>query len=96
MSYRNDVKVDMRSDTVTLPSKEMMDAIAKAELGDDVFGEDPTVKQLETKGASMLGKEQSILVPSGTMANLISIIAVCSMGYGHGSQLLVGDKQHVC
>ncbi len=65
--------VDLRSDTVTRPCKEMMQAIANAPLGDDVFGEDPTVKKLEEKVAAMFGMEAGLFCPSGTMTNQIAI-----------------------
>jgi threonine aldolase len=67
--------VDLRSDTVTKPSKDMLDAMYKADLGDDVFGEDPTVKALEEKTAAMFGMEAGLFCPSGTMANQIAIKA---------------------
>ena len=82
--------IDLRSDTVTLPSDEMRQAIANAELGDDVFQEDPTVNELEAKAASMMGKEAGLLVPSGTMGNLLSILAHCE----RGTELVLGDKSH--
>jgi len=65
--------IDLRSDTVTLPTEEMLEAIKNAELGDDVFGEDPTVNRLEEMAAKKMDKEAALLVPSGTMANLISV-----------------------
>ncbi|HND50084.1 MAG TPA: beta-eliminating lyase-related protein, partial [Anaerolineales bacterium] len=63
--------VDLRSDTVTKPTPEMREAMAEAEVGDDVYGDDPTVNQLQVKAAEMLGKEASLFVPSGTMGNLL-------------------------
>ena len=66
--------IDLRSDTVTLPSEEMRKAILSAKLGDDVFGEDSTVNELETKVAKIIGKEAALLVPSGTMGNLVSVL----------------------
>lgn len=65
--------IDLRSDTVTRPSKEMLDAMFSARVGDDVFGDDPTVNELEEKAAILLGKESAIFCPSGTMANQIAI-----------------------
>lgn len=65
--------VDLRSDTLTKPSKEMMNAMMNAEVGDDVFGEDPTINALQEKMATMFGKEAALFVPSGTMANQIAI-----------------------
>ena len=82
--------IDLRSDTVTLPTDEMRQAIANAKLGDDVFREDPTVNELEEKAANMLGKESGILVPSGTMGNLVSILTHCQ----RGTEILIGDKSH--
>lgn len=67
--------VDLRSDTVTLPTPGMREAMATAPLGDDVFGEDPTVNALQERVAEMAGKEAALFVPSGTMANLIAILA---------------------
>lgn len=64
--------VDFRSDTISRPTPEMRVAMASAEVGDDVFGEDPTVRRLEARAAQMLGKEDAAFVPSGTMANLIA------------------------
>jgi threonine aldolase len=72
--------VDLRSDTVTLPTDEMLDAIRHAELGDDVFGEDPTVNRLEKLAAERMGKEAALLVTSGTQANLISLMANAKRG----------------
>jgi len=66
--------IDLRSDTVTLPTAEMLDAIRHAELGDDVFGEDPTVNRLEKLASERMGKEAALLVTSGTHANLISLM----------------------
>src|SRR5574341_416113 len=65
--------IDLRSDTVTRPTPAMRKAMAEAEVGDDVFGEDPTVNALQEKVAKILGKEASIFVPSGTMANQLAI-----------------------
>jgi threonine aldolase len=61
--------IDLRSDTVTKPSAGMRQAMASAEVGDDVFGEDPTVNRLQERVAELLGKEAALYVPSGTMAN---------------------------
>ena len=65
--------IDLRSDTVTRPSKEMLEAMFAAEVGDDVLGDDPTVIALEEKGAKLLGKEAALFCPSGTMTNQIAI-----------------------
>ena len=83
-------KVDLRSDTITLPTKEMFDAIAGAELGDDVFQEDPTVNQLEDLAATKFNKEASLFVPSGTMANLVAVLSHCQ----RGDEVILGDQAH--
>src|ERR1700756_3524940 len=67
--------VDLRSDTVTKPSPEMRRAMAEAEVGDDVFIEDPTINRLQERAAEIFGREAGLFVPSGTMGNLTSIIA---------------------
>ena len=72
--------IDLRSDTVTHPSPAMIDAMMNAELGDDVFQDDPTVNKLEETAAAIFGKESALLVPSGTMANLVSVLAHCERG----------------
>ena len=72
--------IDLRSDTVTLPTEEMLEAIKAAELGDDVYKEDPTVNRLEEMAAKKMGKEAALLVPSGTMANLVSVTANTKKG----------------
>jgi threonine aldolase len=79
-SMRETKFIDLRSDTVTLPTEEMLEASRHAKLGDDVFGEDPTVNQLQQLAAEKMGKEAALLVPSGTQANLISIISNCRKG----------------
>ncbi len=79
MSLENAV-LDFRSDTFTKPSAGMREAMAAAEVGDDVFREDPTVKELEARVADLFGREASMLVPSGTMANLIGIALHCQRG----------------
>lgn len=72
--------VDLRSDTVTLPTEEMLDAMRHAELGDDVYGEDPTVNRLETLAAKKMGKEAALLTTSGTQANLVSVMSQTKRG----------------
>jgi len=84
-------KIDFRSDTVTKPSPGMLEAIATAELGDDVYGEDPSVNELEIKAARITGKEASLFVASGTMANLIAILAHAD----RGGEIIVGNKSHI-
>ncbi len=83
--------VDLRSDTVTKPTPEMREAMAKAEVGDDVYRDDPTVNRLESLAAEMLGKEASLFVPSGTMGNLIALLVHCQ----RGDEVIVGDKSHI-
>jgi len=81
LSTREAVKyIDLRSDTVTLPTEEMLEAIRNAKLGDDLYKEDPTVNQLEEMAAKKMGKEAAMLVPSGTMANLVSVMANTKRG----------------
>ena len=70
--------IDLRSDTVTRPTREMYEAMATAPLGDDVLGEDLTVNELEATAADMLGKEAGLFVPSGTAGNLIATMQHCS------------------
>ena len=82
--------IDLRSDTVTLPSNEMRNKIATAKLGDDVFSEDPTINQLQKEAATIMGKESALLVPSGTMGNLISILVHCQ----RGTEIILGNLAH--
>lgn len=82
---------DFRSDTVTQPTSEMRQAMASAEVGDDVFGDDPTVKALEARAAEVTGKDAAIFVPSGCMANLIAIMTQAPAG----SEMLVAENSHV-
>ncbi len=82
--------IDLRSDTVTKPTPRMRKAMAEAEVGDDVFGEDPTVNQLEEMAAERLGKAAGLFVPSGTMANLIAVLVHC----GRGDEMILGDQSH--
>ena len=84
--------IEMRSDTITRPTEEMRRAILEAEVGDDVYGEDPTVNLLQEKAAKMFGKEAALLVPSGTMGNLICLMI---HGNSRGSEALVGDHSHI-
>ena len=82
--------IDLRSDTVTQPDRAMRRAMADAEVGDDVFGDDPTVKRIEERFADMLGKEVSVFFPTGTQSNLSAILAHC----GRGDEMLVGNRYH--
>jgi len=83
--------IDLRSDTVTPPTNEMRCAMYDAEVGDDVFREDPTINRLEQMAAEMLGKEAGLFTPSGTMSNLIAVLTHAQ----HGSQILVGSEAHM-
>tara|TARA_B100001142_G_C14335625_1_gene655771 strand:+ start:1458 stop:2492 length:1035 start_codon:yes stop_codon:yes gene_type:complete len=83
--------IDLRSDTVSLPTEEMREAIYRAELGDDVYGEDPTVNALESKAAQIFGMESAVLVASGTMGNLVAGLAQCQ----RGDEVIVGSKSHL-
>jgi threonine aldolase len=82
--------VDLRSDTVTQPTPAMREAMAHAEVGDDVFGEDPTVNRLEAMAAERMGKEAAMFVPSGTMGNLAAVLTHC----GRGDEVILGDQSH--
>ncbi len=84
-------RIDLRSDTVTLPTPEMRAAMANAELGDDVMGEDPTVNRLEEIAAARMNKESALFVASGTMANLVALLTHC----GRGDEVIVGDRAHM-
>ncbi len=82
--------IDFRSDTVTKPSPAMRQAMAEAEVGDDVYGEDPTVNALEAKTAALLGKASGLFVSSGTQSNLLAILAHCQ----RGDEYIVGHQAH--
>ena len=82
--------VDLRSDTVTRPTAAMREAIARAEVGDDVFGDDPTVNALQERIAAMLGKEAALYVPSGTQSNLCALMSHCQ----RGDEYIVGQMAH--
>src|SRR5450432_4350235 len=81
---------DLRSDTLTRPTSAMRAAMAAAEVGDDVYGEDPTVRRLEERVAELLGKESALFVPSGTMANQIAILVHTR----RGDEVVVGEGTH--
>lgn len=83
--------IDLRSDTVTQPTQEMRDAIYKAVVGDDIMGEDPTVRELEELSAQLLGKEAGLFVSSGTMANQLAVMAFTN----RGEEVIVGDTSHI-
>ena len=82
--------VDLRSDTVTRPTPAMREAMARAELGDDVFGDDPSVNALQEQIAALLGKEAALFMPSGTQSNLAGIMSHC----GRGDEYIVGQGAH--
>src|SRR5512138_3446957 len=86
MSY-----IDLRSDTVTKPSASMRRAMAEAEVGDDVYGEDPTVNRLERRAAEILGKEAGLFVPTGTMGNTIGV----KVHTQHGQEVICESRSHV-
>ena len=83
--------IDLRSDTVTQPTRAMREAMYEAVVGDDVFGEDPTVNALEALAAEKVGKEAALFVASGTMGNLVSILTHCR----RGDEVIMGDQAHI-
>ncbi|MCP4540506.1 MAG: low-specificity L-threonine aldolase [Chloroflexi bacterium] len=83
--------IDLRSDTVTHPTPEMREAMYRAEVGDDVFGDDPTVNRLEEMTAERLGKKAALFVASGTMGNLVALLTHC----GRGDEAIVGNRSHM-
>ena len=91
ITSRSVTPIDLRSDTVTKPTPEMRRAMAEAEVGDDVYGEDPTVNRLEQTAASMLGQEAALFVPSGTMGNAIAVRLLTE----RGDEVLVERRSHV-
>jgi threonine aldolase len=82
--------IDLRSDTVTKPTKPMLDAMVNAKVGDDVYGEDPTINLLEETSAQMLGKEEALFCASGTQSNLLALMAHCN----RGDEYIVGQLAH--
>lgn len=83
--------IDLRSDTLTQPTDAMRRAMAEAEVGDDVYREDPTIRLLEETAAKKMGKPAALYVPSGTMANLVSVLAHCD----RGDEVILGDRSHI-
>ena len=83
--------IDLRSDTVTHPTPEMRQAMFEAEVGDDVYGEDPTINRLEMMAAASMGKEAALLTTSGTQSNLIAVLTYTN----HGDEIIVGDEAHM-
>ncbi len=92
MPFENGL-IDLRSDTVTVPTPEMRRAMAAAEVGDDVYHDDPTVNRLEERAAVLTGKAAALFVPSGTMANLLALMVHCAGQ--RGVEVIVGDKSHI-
>lgn len=86
-----EIIIDLRSDTVTLPTPEMRAAMSRAAVGDDVFGEDPTIKELEKEGAACVGKEEALFLPSGTMGNLVAVLSHT----GRGDAVLLDNESHI-
>ncbi len=84
-------RIDLRSDTVTWPTDEMRAAMAQAEVGDDVYGDDPTLNRLEAEAAEMLGKEAALFVTSGTMGNLTALLTHCQ----RGDEVILGKQAHI-
>jgi threonine aldolase len=84
-------RIDFRSDTVSWPTPKMREAMAQARVGDDVYGEDPTVNELQALAAQLTGKEAALFVASGTMGNLVSVLAHC----GRGEQVILGEDAHI-
>ncbi len=83
--------IDLRSDTVTLPTRRMREAVFQTDLGDDVFGEDPAVNRLEATAAALLGTEAALLVASGTMGNAVCVLTHCA----RGDEAILGDRSHI-
>lgn len=83
--------IDLRSDTVTRPTKAMRLAMAEARVGDDVYGEDMTINELEEKGAALMGKEAGLFVSSGTMGNLLSVLTACQ----RGDEIIMEEQMHM-
>ena len=83
--------IDLRSDTVSHPTPAMREAMARAQVGDDVYHDDPTVNQLEADAAELLGKEAAVFVTSGTQGNLCALLAHCN----RGESIIIGDTSHI-
>ncbi len=83
--------IDLRSDTVTRPTAAMRQAMAEAEVGDDVYGEDPTVNRLEARAAEVFGREAAIFVPTGTMGNQIAV----RLHTQHGQEVICEARAHI-
>lgn len=85
--------VDLRSDTVTLPSQAMLNSVLSAAVGDDVMGEDPTVLELERFMAEKFGKERGLFLPTGTMANLVALLSHCDKT--RAAEIIIGSGSHI-
>ena len=83
--------IDLRSDTVTRPTEAMRKAMAEAEVGDDVYGDDPTVNRLEALSAQTLGKEAALFVPTGTFGNQLALFTWCQ----RGTEVILGENSHI-
>src|SRR5690625_3138966 len=83
--------IDLRSDTVTMPPKVMLEKILESDLGDDIMGEDATVNALERKAAALLGMEDALLLTSGTMANQVALMTFCN----RGEEVIMGKDSHI-
>ncbi len=83
--------IDIRSDTVTKPTETMRKAMASAEVGDDVYGDDPTINELEAMGTELTGKEAALFVPSGTFGNQLALLTWCP----RGSEVILGEESHI-
>jgi threonine aldolase len=84
-------KIDIRSDTVTKPTEQMRQAMAAAPVGDDVYGDDPTIQELESLGAELMGKEAAVFVPSGTFGNQLALFTWCQ----RGTEVILGEECHI-
>jgi threonine aldolase len=91
MSLTSEITIDLRSDTVTQPTPAMREAMFTAEVGDDVYGDDPTVRALERLAAQRLGKEAALFVPSGTFGNQLALMTHCQ----RGDEVILGDDCHI-
>ncbi len=91
INHKHQKHIDLRSDTVTLPTDEMLDAMRLADVGDDVYGDDPTVNRLEKESALVMGKEAALFVPSGTFANQVAILTHTF----RGDEILVPESNHI-
>jgi threonine aldolase len=90
-AFLGEEMIDLRSDTVTWPTEEMRKAMASAEVGDDVYGDDPTVNRLEALGAELVGKEAALFVPSGTFGNQLALFTWCE----RGTEVILGEECHI-